>query len=58
MFVFVFSKWFVVVCMMVSAGQMIIPTVDYIYIYEFVNREKRGDCGYFVGEMPGSIYCV
>ena len=44
--------------MMVSAGQMIIPTVDYIYIDEFVNREKRGNCGYFVGEMPVYIYCV
>ena len=49
MFVFVFSKWFVVVCMMVSAGQMIIPTVDYIYIYEFVNREKKGGLWVFCG---------
>ena len=44
--------------MMVSVVQMIIPTVDYIYIDEFVNREKRGNCGYFVGEMPVYIYCV
>ena len=35
--------------MMVLAGQMIIPTVDYIYIYEFVNRERRGELGVFCG---------